>query len=83
MKFLLRGRSPFGLFVAAGEDTTNPLRGVPGEVGRGARGAELMECDARLCVCELGLLDPPASGVDRVLVNVTLTEKGSPAKKAD
>ena len=52
------------------------VRGVPGEVGGRARGAELMEWDPRLCECGL---DGPACG-DRVLVKVIVTANGSPAK---
>lgn len=51
------------------------VRGVPGEVGGRARGAELIEWAPRLCVG----LEVVASG-ERVFVNVMFTEKGSPAK---
>jgi hypothetical protein len=57
------------------------LRGVPGEVGGRASGAELMECAPRLCVGAV-TLEGPASDV-RVFVNVIVTEKGSPAKYDD
>ena len=57
------------------------LRGVPGDVGGRASGAELIEWAPRLCVCGLGL-DGPASG-ECVLVNVIVTENGSPAKYDD
>jgi hypothetical protein len=82
MRFFLRGASsiiPF-CFVAEGKGTAR-LRGVPGEVGGLARGAELMECEPRLCEYGLGLAEI-VSG-DRVFVKVILTENGSPAKKAD
>jgi hypothetical protein len=82
IRCFLRGASsvvPFG-FVAEGSGTAR-LRGVPGEVGGLARGAELMECEPRLCEYGLGLAET-VSG-DRVFVKVILTENGSPAKKAD
>jgi len=72
----LRGSSSTGLTRFA--DCANALRGVPGDVGGRARGAELMECTPRLRLYEL-VLDGPASG-ERVLVNVIATENGSPAK---
>lgn len=55
------------------------VRGVPGEVGGRASGAELIEWAPRLWVCGL---DGPESG-DRVFLNVTVTENGSPAKYDD
>lgn len=57
------------------------VRGVPGDVGGRARGAELIEWAPRLCECVLGC-EGPASGV-RVFVNVIVTENGSPAKYDD
>lgn len=54
------------------------LRGVPGDVGGRASGAELIECAPRLCVCGLAL-DGPTSG-ERAFVKVILTENVSPAK---
>ena len=55
--------------------------GVTGDVGGRASGAELIECTARLWVCESVRF---AEGVGlRVFVNVTDIENGSPAKKAD
>jgi hypothetical protein len=73
--FRLGASSTFFCFIAEGKAEA---RGGPGEVGGLASGAELMECDPRLCEFEFGLLET-ASG-ERVFVNVTLTEKGSPAK---
>lgn len=54
-------------------------RGVPGDVGGLANGAELMECAARLCVCDEAVRGGGASG-DLVFVNVIRTANGSPAK---
>lgn len=54
-------------------------RGVPGDVGGLANGAELMECAARLCVCDEAVRGGGASGA-RVFVNVIRTVNGSPAK---
>lgn len=53
------------------------LLGRPGEVGGRARRAELTECALRLCVERGGTTC--ACG-ERVLVMVTVTERGSPAK---
>ena len=39
------------LFTRVGAAGT-AVRGVPGDVGGLARGAELMECAPRLCVCD-------------------------------
>ena len=52
--------------------------GVPGDVGGLARGAELIEWAARLCVCDT-VRGGTESGV-RVFVKVIVTENGSPAK---
>jgi len=82
MRFFLRGASSVGPLCFVDEDKgTAALRGVPGEVGGLARGAELMECEPRLCEYGLGLAET-VSG-DRVFVKVILTENGSPAKKDD
>jgi hypothetical protein len=80
MRFFLRGASLIVPFCFAAEGTA-ALRGGPGEVGGLASGAELMECEPRLCDNELGLTET-ASG-DRVFVKVIFTENGSPAKKDD
>jgi hypothetical protein len=55
------------------------VRGVPGDVGGRASGAELMECAARVCEYNLWGGD---SG-ERVFVNVIVAENGSPAKYED
>lgn len=57
-------------------------RGVRGEVGGLASGAELIECAARLCVDMEGRGAFVVAGC-RVFVKVTVTEKGSPAKYED
>lgn len=56
--------------------TGNAVRGVPGDVGGLAIGAELIEWAPRLCEREVEGKD---SGL-RVFVNVIVTAKGSPAK---
>lgn len=53
------------------------LLGRPGEVGGRARRAELTECALRLCVERGGTT---CAWGERVLVMVTVTERGSPAK---
>jgi len=81
---ILPGTCPTSLFRAGmsrawltGVDTgaSTVGRGMPGEVGGLASGAELMEWAPRLCE----FLTFRDSGV-RVLVKVIVTEKGSPAK---
>lgn len=57
------------------------MRGVPGDVGGRARGAELTECAPRLWAREdegICVYDG-----DRVFVKVIVAAKGSPAKYAD
>ena len=67
-------------FVRGGRKTGTAVRGVPGDVGGRARGTELMEWAPRRCVWEEDRgRGVGASGV-RVLVNVIVTENGSPAK---
>lgn len=56
--------------------------GVRGDVGGLARGAELMECAARLCAFTEGRGAAAVVG-GRVFVNVTVTANGSPAKYDD
>lgn len=54
------------------------VRGVPGDVGGLASGAELIECAPRLCVCDCKRIGNDSAL--RVFVKVMDTEKGSPAK---
>ena len=65
------------LFACVGIAGTG-VRGVPGEVGGLASGAELMEWAPRLCVYD-EVRTGKNSGL-RVLVKVIVTENGSPAK---
>lgn len=57
------------------------VRGVPGDVGGLARGAELIEWAPRLCAWVWERLG--SDSADRVFVKVMDTEKGSPAKYED
>lgn len=59
------------------------VRGVPGEVGGRARGAELMLWDARLWVCDWDPEEGHGVCTGRVFVIVIDTENVSPAKYAD
>lgn len=73
---------PFVLFSSREDTSTGTaVRGVMGDVGGRASGAELMECAARLCECEADLLT--GAFAVRMFVKVTVTAKLSPAKKAD
>lgn len=65
------------LASCVGVGGSSAVRGVPGDVGGRARGAELTECAPRLCACLEGAEED--SG-ERVFVKVIVTEKGSPAK---
>jgi hypothetical protein len=71
--FLTGTSSPFG---RGGMGVTR-VRGVPGDVGGRARGAELIECAPRRW--EGREVDGVEEGV-RVFVKVIVTENGSPAK---
>ena len=75
MRFFLTGWS--FVLVARKGITGTAVLGVPGDVGGLASGAELIEWAARVCVKDRGEEDELG---ERVLMNVMVTENGSPAK---
>ena len=72
---LFRAGMSRALLTGAETGVTAVGRGIPGEVGGLARGAELMEWTPRLCE----FLTFGDSGV-RIFVKVIVTENCSPAK---